>query len=60
MLVSIRVGKVKLIQILPWITRISRMGSPTEVKVNTSTRMTNTTDSTLMTTLSRAKDTDWS
>ena len=41
-------GKEKLIQILPWITRISRRGSPTDWKVKSSTMMTNTTDSTLI------------
>ena len=51
-------GKEKLIQMLPWITRISRIGRPTDWKVNSSTRMTKTTDSTLIITLSLAKEVD--
>ncbi|SCJ14582.1 Uncharacterised protein [uncultured Blautia sp.] len=51
-------GKEKLIQMLPWITKISRIGSPTDWKVNSSTMMTNTTDRTLIMMLSRAKETD--
>ena len=60
MLVPRIVGKAKLIQMLPWMTRMSRIGWPTDMKVNTRTRMTNTTDSTLIITLSWAKETDWS
>ena len=41
-------------------TKISRMGRPTDIKVNTSTRTTNITDRTLIITLSLAKETDWS
>ena len=37
-----------------------KMGRPTDIKVNTSTRTTNTTDRTLIITLSLAKETDWS
>ena len=51
-------GKVKLRKILPWMTRISSTGSPTDWKVNSSTRMTKTTDSTEIITLSRAKEVD--
>ena len=51
-------GKEKLIQILPWITRISRMGRPTDRKVKSSTRMTKTTVRTLIRILSLAKETD--
>ena len=60
MLVFVRVGKLKLIQMLPWMTRISRMGRPTDWKVNSRMRMTKATDSTLIITLSRAKEVDWS
>ena len=58
MLVLVRVGKVKLIQMLPWMTRISRMGRPTDWNVNSRMRMTKATDSTLIITLSLAKDVD--
>ena len=58
MLVFVSVGKVKLIQMLPWMTRISRMGRPTDWNVNSRMRMTKATDSTLIITLSRAKDVD--
>ena len=51
-------GKEKLIQMLPWITRISRRGRPTDWNVNSRTIMTKATDSTLIITLSLAKDTD--
>lgn len=43
---------------LPWITRISRRGRPTDWNVNSRTIMTKATDSTLIITLSLAKDTD--
>ena len=58
MLVFVSVGKVKLIQMLPWMTRISRMGRPTDWNVNSRMRMTKATDSTLIITLSRAKEVD--
>ena len=58
MLVPVRVGKVKLIQMLPWMTRISRMGRPTDWKVNSRIRITKTTDRMLIITLSRAKEVD--
>ena len=49
-------GTAKLIQILPWMTRISRMGRPTDWKVNSSTMITNRMDSTLISTLSLTKE----
>ena len=52
----VKPGNAKFSQTLPWITRISRIGRPTERKVNSSTTMTNTTVSTLIRMLSRAKD----
>ena len=54
--VPVKAGTEKLIQILPWITRISRMGIPTDLKVNSSTISTMRMDTTLTTVLSRAKD----
>ena len=49
-------GNEKLIQIAPWMTTMSRMGIPTDWKVNSSTSRTIKMDTTLTTTLSMAKD----
>ena len=52
----VNTGMEKLIQILPWMTAISRIGIPTDLNVNSSTTRTIRIDITLTTTLSRAKD----
>ena len=48
----------KLIQILPWITAISRMGRPADWKVNSSTRITKKADSREIIRLSVIKELD--
>ena len=53
--VPVKVGMEKLIQMQPWMTRISRMGIPTDLKVNSSTRSTMKMDTALTTELSRLK-----
>ena len=50
------VGKEKLIQIAPWMTRINRIGIPADLKVNRSTTSTMSTLRMLTTVLSTAKD----
>ena len=50
------VGKEKLIQIAPWMTRINRIGIPADLKVNSSTTSTMSTLRMLTTVLSTAKD----
>ena len=50
------VGKEKFNHTLPWITRISSTGRPTDMKVNKSTRITNTMVRTLMSVLSCEKE----
>ena len=47
-----------MIQTLPWMTRINSTGSPADLKVNTSTRMTNTMVKMLMSMLSLPKEAD--
>ena len=53
-----RVGKEKLIQTLPRIQAMSRIGNPADWKVNSSTRMTNREDRMEITRLSLTKEDD--
>lgn len=46
----------KLIQMLPWMTRISSTGIPADIKVKSSTTRTMRMDTTLTTVLSVLKD----
>ena len=52
----VNTGTEKLIQMAPWITRMSSSGIATDLKVNSSTTSTMRMLITLTTTLSRAKD----
>ena len=52
----VRAGMAKLIQMLPWITRISSRGIPTDLKVKSRTVRTMRMETMLTTTLSRVKE----
>ena len=53
--VPVKAGMEKLIQMQPWMTKISRMGIPADLKVNSSTSSTMKMDTALTTELSRLK-----